>query len=401
MKLNWMVHENPVYNTASPMVFDLSHVELSTASFSTIAQGGFGKGALEIAHPTERLISNAVDGWLTKRVIAVDNSGRIAYEGYIAEIDATLGYHQFTRSVDQFANRVWVDYKWAGGACPKGSTCKGRTHKDESDVAATTTQTQYGVKERWVDISGQGILTLSLANATAIVTIKGALHSRQNEYELGLGQERPANSLRLTLWGYYSTLQWRKTTYGNDTDIDISRFVKNTLSARINVNSITENVNPFINTDQSQIDSAGRNITLNKERKPTYPQDLISASLIEGDSSGKEMYFQIWEDRVPYLSTRPSVPRYYSRYDDNRMWDTNHGLIPAYMVRAGGFVVSENLPEITDPFEDAYQRSRTTFVDQTVWDDVHERLQIPKSNNLATVERMLARARRKQEKYVA
>jgi hypothetical protein len=323
MKLQWYLHTNPIYNTASPLVFDFSHVELTTAQFSTFAQGGFGQGALEIGKPSEHLVQDAIDNWLTKRVIAVDPSGYIAYEGYIAEITATLGFHSFVRSIDEFANRCRVQYKWGGYPCPKGTLCKGLLTVEESSLGISTTQTQYGIKEKWVDLSGQGKMASSLATAAGTRVLKGAIRSREFDFQLGVGQEPQAPSLRLALWGYYTTLQWRKTTYGINTPTEIATIVKNILSVRANVSGNVETVNPFINTDQSQVDATGTTTIINKEKKPTFSQDLIQAAIVPGDTNAKALFFQIWEDRMPYLTARPSAPRYYTRYDDTRIWDSN------------------------------------------------------------------------------
>ncbi len=382
------------------MVFDFSHAELTTASFSTFAQGGFGTGSISIGKPSEHLIQDIIDNWLTKRVIAVDPSGYIAYEGYVAEINATMGFHSFVRSVDEFANRCRVMYKWGGSPCPKGQLCKGLLTVEESSLGISTTQAQYGIKEKWIDLSGQGKMSSALATSAGTRVLKGAIRSREFDFQLGAGQEPQENSVQLTLWGYYTTLQWRKTTYGINTATDIGTIVKNILSVRANVSGNVETVNAFINTDQSQIDVVNNTATINKERKPTYSQDLIQAVMVAGDNNAKELFFQIWEDRMPYLTARPASPRYYTRYDDNRMWDSNRHILQPYQIRAGAFVVSENLNEATDPLTDVYQRERTSFLDHTIYDDIKETVSLPPSNNLASVERMMARARRKQNQFI-
>lgn len=392
MLLNWRLHENVVADSATPMLFDFSHVELTGAQFSTIAQGGFGDGALQIKNPSERLIQTAVDNWFAKHVVATDNSGRIAYEGYVAEVHATLGHHSFIRSIDQFANRTFCDYKYKGGTCPSGSECKGRVQINESDLGATTTQTQYGIKEQWIDLSGQGGITSAIATAAATNILKTALHSRAFSFDLGYGAVPSPNSLTLVLWGYYTTLQWRKHSLAVRTSTDISNIVKSSLT--------TNSKAPLISTDQSQIASTGRSLTYNKDNKVIWLQDYIQGVIIEGDSNAKELFFQIWEGRMPYLTARPSAPRYFTRYDDNRIWDGDRNLIPPYMMRAPGFTVSENLNEALDPLTDIYQRERTSFVDRTIYDDVAEKLSLPTPGVLTSVDRILARSRRLASRYI-
>lgn len=400
MKLQWFLHGNPVYQSSSPLYFDFSHTELSAASFTTLAQGGFGNGALEVKNPSEHLIQDAIDNWLMKRVVALDASGYIAYEGYVAEIEAAMGFHSFIRSMDEFANRVHVDYKGVGSPCPRGTPCKLYVLVEESSLGISTTQTTYGIKEKFVDISGQGKRTSAFATAAGTNVLKTAIRSREFDFELGAGQEPKPNSLRLTLWGYYTTLQWRKTKYNVNTATEIATVVKNILSVHDNVNSVSETVNPFINNDQSQVETTNNTTVLNKERKPTYVQDLIQSAILGGDNNAKQLFFQIWENRMPYLTARPNSPRYFSRYDDKRFWGNNGQILQPYQIRAGAFVVSENVNESLDLLTDTYQRERTSYLDRTVYNDIDETVSLPPSNTLATAERMLARAHRRQAKYI-
>ena len=109
MKLHWVAYENPVYSSASSFWFDFSGIGLKESRFTTIAQGGFGDASIEIQEPSEGLIADWFDNGLTKRVVAWDGAGNMAWEGYVAEIEGTVGSHRYVRSIDSYCNskRKW------------------------------------------------------------------------------------------------------------------------------------------------------------------------------------------------------------------------------------------------------------------------------------------------------
>lgn len=385
MKLTWCLYENPVYDSTSPLVADLARHKLTGASFSTLAQGGFADGSLAFGEVSERFARNALENWLTKRVVATDGGGRIAYEGYVAQINATLNNTRMVRSIDPYANRLFVDYRYGGGSCPKGQTCKGRVQRNESNVAETITQTLYGIKEEWVDFSGYGVLTSGLATNIADIKLVGMLRARDYSFQISEPHKQP-NELSLNLWGYYTTLQWRKQSRTFRKLTDIGTIVATALTSNSKA--------PFINGDQSQINTLSVTRKWNPEGRAMWLMDYIQGAIAEGDANGLQVEFQIWENRMPYLKSRSTAPRYFVRYDDMRVWDANRALIPPYMVRAGGFMISENMLESGIPFGDVTQRAHASYVERTTYDDIAEQLNVPHSGQLPTAERLLARARR-------
>jgi len=395
MRLVWCIADNPINNSTSPTLFDLSHADLSASQFSTLSQGGFADGTVAINNPSEQMIQRAVDTWFGKRIYATDGGGNIAYEGLIAEVSATINHTQFNRSLDNFVNRVFCSYKYGGGTCPKGATCKGSAVSpnpltDTSIIGDTTTT--IGIKEEWIDITGVGVRSSAFAQAAADQFLRRSVRSRTDSFQLGAKSTERENSLTLVLWGFYATLRWRKQSHKFKKSTEIGQIVKTALTSNSKA--------PFLSSDQSQIKNTGRSIKYNVDGKAVWLQDYIQAVLIDGDSNAKELFFQVWEDRMPYLTSRPSLPRYYTRSDSPRIWDSDRKLIPAYMVRAGGIVVNESANESTDPISDDIQRSRASFLDKTTYDDLNEQLTMHTANDLFTTERLLARARQTARNFI-
>src|SRR4051812_11562234 len=102
MLLNWRFHSNPLVDTKSPILLDLSagNHTFGAARFGTFDQGGYGDGQLTLTNPPDALVREAADSWIMRRVSATDAQGRVGYEGYIAAVRATTGHHIYLRSME-------------------------------------------------------------------------------------------------------------------------------------------------------------------------------------------------------------------------------------------------------------------------------------------------------------
>ncbi len=130
-------------------------------------------------------------------------------------------------------------------------------------------------------------------------------------------------------------------------------------------------------------------------------QDYIQGAIVRGDSSGHQLFFQVLEDRRPYLFPRSTNPLYFSRHDDERIWDKDHKIIPPYLVRAGGFIIGEDSNTTLDPLTDEFKGRRSSIIERTTYDDITHKLSIPPpSNDVIQPERLMARTRRKMNKSI-
>ena len=400
--LNWLLFNNPVYDSTSAYFFDLTRTNITAASFSTIAQGGFGDANLEIEEPPARLIQLALDSFLMKRVVAYDGAGRVAYEGFVAEIDATLERQRFIRSMDQFSNRVYVEHKYRNGQgtpCAKGATCIGRQTRDEDDVATTQTQTEWGIKTATLDLNPFGHVAITDAQNAGDLYLRHSLRASAVDFQQ-YGEEPQPNHISLGIWGYYATLQWNIQTRKYATATEIATIVKGGLTSIVVGGGNLTSAPQFISSDHSDIATTGRTIKYNVQRKRMTFMDYIQGALIEGDSNARRLFFQILDNRRPRLFARPAAARFYATNDLDRIWNEQHTVIPPYMMRAGGYIATENFNESFDPIADIQTRRHTSLVDRTIYDDMTGRLSIPPPDNVISPERLLARTYRKTKKHL-
>jgi|GEM_PF-2596017 len=391
MQLAWRLHHNPIANASSPFVRDLSRLNLTTAQFSTYAMGGFGDGQITIEEPPDALLLEACDHWLGKRIVAIDPAGRVAYEGFVAEVSATHGQSNYKRTLDGFANKLFVEYVWAGsyvgyGKCPKGQQCKGRIALNETDADVDpngVTQAQLGIKEEWFALGSNTVISPPNARAQGAIKLKDLLRARAADWQSG---DTQTHQITLTLWGYYATLQWRKQSLKYKTATEIATIISNALTGKAQ----------YISSDRSQVATTGKSVPFNTNGDALWLQDYIVQLVAFGDNAGRRLFFQIWEDRVPFLFARNAAPRYYVRADDAQVRNGQHEIIPPYLVRAGGIMIDESAEHVIDRKADAMDYYYRTAIEQTDYDDIAEQLTIPAPTEVEmSAERLLARARRR------
>ena len=381
---------NPVADSSSKWYRELTRLSVSQAQFSTLALGGFGDGNCTIDNPPQSMIDEALESWLTKRVTFIDGAGNTAYEGFVAEIQIQNGYHTFTRSIDPFFNRAFIEYNYSGGNCPAGGQCYGRIQRNETDVLSTSsTQTSIGIKEEWLDYTGSGVLTSTLATYTADNELRQRLYNFQGSFSFGGGATPNPPQIQLTFWGYWTTLQWRKQTlaYPGPSGItEISAIIKNLLT----VGSKAQ----FLSTDLTQITGTGRNTQYNTGFSPVDMQRYITDLIDGGDSTGKTLFFQVKEGRVPTLFSRSSSPKYFAQSNDPRLFDLNRMPIAPYLVRAGGYILTDDLRAPLDEASDVIYRARASLITETTYDAVNDTLTFAPPTSLISQAQLLTRARR-------
>ena len=386
-RLTWYLAANPVYDSSTAYIRDLSRLMPSQATFSTLADAGFADGTLQFDNVPTALLEEIYDNWLAKRVVAVDGAGNIAYEGFIAEIAINRGYHTYNQTIDALTNRVFVEYTYAGGTCPSGGTCYGRAQRNETDVDSTaTTQTTIGIKEEWLDASSVGIISSTVANAIGDKRLLERIRQRSNSFTLGIGASPQAQSVTLSLLGYYATLQWRKQTV----KYTVATALETIISGALTTGSKAQ----FIDTANYTYVTTSRSVQYNTSAQPQWISDYIQDVIAAGDSSGRRLCFQVWENRIPYLSNRGTSPKYFTASGDWRIFNAGRGSVPAYMVRAGGYILADDMRAAIEENTDVALRRRASFVEETQYDAINDTLTIPPPSEQVNIERLLARARK-------
>lgn len=391
-RLDWDLFSNPIANSASPHERSLSALMPLEATFETVADGGFGEARLEFDNVDDALIDEVLNTWMMKRVTATDAAADFAYEGFVFEYTVTDGYQTHTRSIDDFFNRAFVRYATQGGDCQPGATCYPDEQVDETDIDATyDSQSRIGIKEEWID---EDLQSEALANARGKQMMTRVLKPMFSSFQFGTGAEWQPKHLELTLVGGFATLQWRKNVLrypsGNGVK-EISAVLKNLLAY--------QGKSQYLDTEGDtfpQFESTGRNIIYNSGGAPVWNQDYVLDIIAAGSSTGKRLFFQIAPGLIPVLYTRKTAPTYYAKDGDWRVFNTDKGSVPPYLVRAGGYIQADNLSAPLDETTDVIGRGRGGLVEQTTYDAINDRLDIPPPASLQDVRRIWARQRKKQ-----
>ena len=388
--LTFRMFANPIANSASPFERNLSDLNPTEASFSTIADGGFGGASLSFENMPRSILEEAINDWRMKRVTFTDSAGFTAYEGFVAEIVATIGQHVYTWSVDAFFNRAVVSYQYAGGTCPAGATCNGQEIVNETALDATyATQAQLGIKDGEID-NGPDKTTAAQANLRGKRELADVLKPLLTRVTLGSGAQPQANSLQLTLWSAWSTLMWRKVNLRNATPGEIRSLIINALT--------TGNKAQYIDTsDLTQMETTGRLIPYNTSASPMWIQDYIMGAIEQGNSVGKRLFFQIAAGRIPVLYTRKTAPSYFSKAGEWRILNGDKGAIPPYAVQAGGYLQADDLTVGLDEPTDVLARARVSLISETNYDALNDVLEIPEADDLLDTRRLQAKVWRKEK----
>lgn len=391
MKLAFNLFNNPIADSTSALFRSLTRYQFADASFSTIADGGFSDCSFTLADATDAMIDEALAVWLGKRICITDGAGVIAWEGYVSEVQATRGYQTLTRSLDAFCNRVFVSYTYSGGTCPRGGTCVGREQRNETDVDATAnTQDTIGIKEEWLDITDSGLMTSGQAQRVGNRYLRKSVRPREWEMNLSSGAERQTRQLTITGLGYYATLQWRKLTRKWNVATNIQTIISDI---------VTSGKCPFLDTANLRTETTGITKQYNTEGAPIWIQDMIREVIADGNSSGARLLFQVIENRVPVLSSVATTTKYYARRDDPRLFNADRKPLPAYLIRAGGFILAEDVAALTESPTDIANNARASFVNETEYDCMTDTLHIPApSSELVSVERLLTSVRKGRRK---
>lgn len=385
--LTWDLYANPIGVPSTPWERNLSRLNVTEATFGTIADGGFGQATLSFDKVSLGLMEEALNDWKMKRVVVSDSAGNIPYEGFIAEINATYGHHVYTWSIDPFFNRAIVVYD----TTVKGATVSKREFVNETDIDATySSQTSLGIKEEWLDYPF-GVTIATQANAYGKQRMKRVLKPLMSSLHLGTGSAMAENNLTLTIMGAYGTLLWRKTTAKATSATEIATLLATDLTSGTYAQYLTT-------SDLTQLATTGRSVTYNTHSSPIRLQDWIHGLLTGGDNAGRRLFFQVGAGRIPVLYSRRTAPVYFSQGKDWRILNSDRGVIPTYMVAAGGYVQADDLTDNLDEPSDVIGRVRASLIEQTQYDALTDSLDIDPPADLTDTRRLLARYARQSRK---
>jgi hypothetical protein len=392
--LDWSVYNNPVLSDGKVYLPSLhARGAVTEANFSTLALGGFGDGALTLQNVPDALIFDAVGiggagSWLMKEIRVHDGQGARAYEGIIAEIHAKRGKHRYNRMLTPMFNRIRCEY-WQPDPLHPGQRRQGILQRND-----TASQALYGIKEYRLDLTNDGTMKQAQAQNRADDFLQMSRLPHEFDFEIGdkrddvMESAEEGNELQLKLWGYWSTLKWRYTNFRVRTPTDLQTiFYKSGNNLSLYTLYLNGYYLQFVDvTNTANLKNTGISLVYNSAGSLMTVQDFVNAILGYGDANLRRAYFQIWENRTGYLAVRSTAPTLYTRSRDGRAWSVNRTPLPAYMVRAGGYLVPEDFPSSLDDYSgDIANDPRASFVDATNYDDMTGlvRTQEPQADNAA------------------
>lgn len=352
MQLDWSLYNNPVTENNN-LFLDLSARygdSFRTARLSTLLDAGFGPAEITIENPPRALVLEAANHWLTKRVRVTDGAGNPAWEGFVAEVDGSDGYLSYNPRIGGLVNRVRVIWRKASRS-GKGQQVLRVTVND------TASQSRYGIFYRRVDIQSHGVIGTGQATRYG-QTYLNFQKMRRRPRRMSSKQA----NLTLTLWGYKSTLTFQET------------FLRKRKAKDLGAHAIAilqSGVCQYLDTtDTSRIQTMGVTVRYMAQGDWRTPDEMLADLAAYGDSNYNMIFAQVWEDRKLTFAARPTTVGTIVRGDDPRVWDGGHTLTQPWMVRAGDYMLAEDLPAPLEPASDIDNDERAVLLRSTDYDDV-------------------------------
>lgn len=376
MNLHWLILDNVL--TSNNLVYDTARLvrggdapgRITAASFQTLATAGYGPGQLNFSGMPKAFIYNAIQNYLLNRVQAWDGGGHLAYEGFIAEIRATVDHYTYEVTTDNFVSQVRV--KWTEADTQRGSGTRDNSttvpNSIQKNAQATAAQAKYCIKEEDMDLTvsgggSYGVIDRTQALQAAQTYLAELINPIAPHYQYKPETSPPERTIEFTLWGYASTLNFQQdNTAIKPQRKDIGAVVKTLLQT---------SHNQFIATsDLTGIATVGTQVLYNTTGNWKRLQDMISELTQVGAPSFNRILFQVWEQRKPYIFVAPSSAGYFTRSDSAQVWSGQHAALYPWRVRAGQYMVAEDFPAPVLKYATVASDPRAYLIESTNYDDL-------------------------------
>lgn len=352
MQLSWDLFNNPVTENNN-LFLDLSarHGDLmSAANFSTLLDAGFGPAQISLDNPPRSLVLEAVNNWMTKRLLVTDGAGSKVYEGFVAEISGADGYHVYNPRLGGLVNRAYVVFRQVK------NSGKGQK-RVRATVNDTASQARYGIFSQRQIIEHHGVMGTGQANRWGQTFLK--------QHRLRKRPQRTTTSQRrldLTLWGYKSSLSFQEMFLRVRKQKDLGW-----IATRILQGGACQYLNT---TDTSRIATIGFTARYKTGGDWKTPGEMLDDIASYGDNNYNMIFAQVWEDRILTFAARPTTVGFIARSDDARVWDAGRALTMPWLVRAGEYMLAEDFPAPLEPVSDIDSDGRAVLIRETQYDDV-------------------------------
>lgn len=301
-------------------------------SHTITAAGGFESMTLSFACDIDEAIA-----WLNRlmySVVVYDPDLWIAWEGYLASVDVTIGGERRSVSLDAMANRVNVRYTTVLG-----------TPASTGTSANTTSAGLYGTKDT--------VLSLSTTTATAAQNIRAAALAAMAYPRAVPSSEISATGsgevrVDLAFAGWYTTLDWVLTSRNDATTEATTTQVGALIGASSPGIGAT---NAFLSTSTASITASGVSDTRQIDADTTY-RAKVEALLSQGNSSGQRLAWGVYENRVLFVDewagATPTTATYRRCLSDATVYGASGVSIPPWLVRPDAIMEVADMLDYAD-----------------------------------------------------
>lgn len=361
---------------------------VSGLTFGTSAMGGYATCEFTLKKDFDSLLQ-IVEGttgtptYCTNRIrITAQESevaGAVVWEGMIYNLELTYGNATISRSVDSLFNIARTDYTVAT-VPPKNKSSR---YND------ATSRATFGNKVFRQSLGG----AFASADTTPTQLSRRYVTQHKNPGKSsakGLGGASDELTLSVSCVGFASTLEWRDAFNNDATSNDTAQIVKDMIragsvadggtGAGVGRNNWVEILTDSNNTigfgaqhiAESFANVANSSVTVARNLiQGTSRLEIIKGVAAFGSSNYRRMLFQVWDDGtsnagkgIPYFVEQPSArggasgyTGYYDNTKTGTVFNANMARIPLYLVRAGQWMTSLDLPQstyvtISTPFDD-------------------------------------------------
>jgi hypothetical protein len=295
--------------------------------------------------------------WMDRLLCPVNVSSQDAntiWEGYISQVEYSVGGRTRSVSLDAVANRVTVRYQTYLGT--PGVT---------ASASDTTSQALYGIKDTTLST---GLTDLTGANALRAAYLANYANPKQqpsSQLSLGSGEGGAGVAITVTCAGWYATLDF-VTLVRSDTSTEATTTQIATLISGVSPGIGA--VNGFLATT-GIISGTGVTTPRSIAADTTY-RAAIEARLALGDTSSQRFAWGVYESRTlvvkQWAGATPNTVGYRARYTTGKIETGGGARVDYWDVRPDAIVVDADLLPIVTPTtaadaSDRFYLERVTF----------------------------------------
>lgn len=333
--MNITLYQRSTVSGSNIFLIDLAPY-IKTYTHSISATFGFESMAVTLAANLNQALGYA--DLLFSAVIVTDPQTKTMWEGYLSQVDITVGGRQRSISLDALSNRVKVRYSTVLGT--PGST---------STASNAVSQALYGVKDAVISTSETTATVAASLRDSALKTM--ALPRVVPTSQISTGPEADSGGAQVTLTfaGWYSTLAWvltsRSDTSTEATSTQVGALI-GTASPGIGA------TNPVLNTSTANITATGVNDTRYIADDTSY-RTKIEALLQKGNSANERLAWGVYEGRAfsvtQWAGATPSTIGYRTRLGSVLVENGSGSIIDPWLVRPDAMVEEVNFIEVGPP----------------------------------------------------